>query len=573
VQKTLKLSEYERQMLDGEFGSVKQKALEHIAEYAKILNASELCVVTKAQLFVGAYPYMDSFPSKDVDEVLSEMYLNTDEKNRINCLSCYSQTDAAPFDLQYWQELGISHSQKQKHDQIMQRFKESGITIVSTCASFLSGFIPLMGEHYVSTESHALLLMNSIWGACANADSIETSICSAICGRTPKWGMHVKENRKGTHVFELCCDPYSIMDWDLLGFAIGKRLPANAIPIITGNFVKPEIDHLKSFFASMATSGGVELCLIVGVSPEAMTLEQAIGPKTKKTPILITRDDLEKERLLLSSPGQEKIDYISLGCPHYSLAQIQQVAQFLRGKKIYAETTLHIWTAPSIKYSAEQSNLVQVIEQAGGLVLTGSCPLMIEQWKDKSVIALDSCKQTQYVKSEVQAKFYYGSMENCLRSALTGKWEGKESHSSAKSESLIRGRGVVDGIAEGPALITPESIQGWSGLDPETGVITEKGHPFEGKSIKGTVLILNGGKGSTGWATHFHELRVAGISPIAFIFPEIDSRTAAAAALMKIPVVTDIDKDIFTLVRTDDILRVNGTEGTIQIVKPNHSTT
>ncbi|MBN2126636.1 MAG: DUF521 domain-containing protein [Deltaproteobacteria bacterium] len=554
-------------MLNGEFGPAKKRALEHIVSYATALNAPELCEITKAQLFVGAYPYLDVFPSEDVDEILSEMILNTHEKCRINGLGCFAQTDAGPFDLENWRELGIPESRKKKHDRIMERFTESGITIVNTCASYMSGFVPLMGEHYVSTESHALLLMNSLWGACANADSIETSICSAICGRTPRWGMHVRENRKGTHIFEIRCAPESVMDWDLLGYVIGKQLPANAVPVITGHYERPEMDHLKSFFASMATTGGPELCLIVGISPEAMTLDQAVNARTQKDLIAVTREDIDHAHRQISSAAGDTLDHISLGCPHYSLAQIQQAARFLGGKKVHPETTLHIWTAPSIKFLAEQSGLVRMIEDSGAYVLTGSCPLMIDQWAGRTTIAFDSAKQIQYVRSNLPATCYYGSMTECLQSALTGRWEAGPLLPDDAKGIVIAGRGAVPGVAEGPALITPVSIQGWSGLDPETGVITEKGHPFEGKSIHGKVLVLNGGKGSTGWATHFHELRVAGISPLAFVFPNIDSRTAAAAALLRVPVVTDIDRDIFALVKTDDIVCVDGTQGTIRIKK------
>ena len=58
---------------------------------------------------------------------------------------------------------------------------------------------------------------------------------------------------------------------------------------------------------------------------------------------------------------------------------------------------------------------------------------------------------------------------------------------------VIKGRGVWGGVAEGPAMVSRDTIQGWSGLDDETGVVIEKGHPFEGMSIKGAVLVLSGG--------------------------------------------------------------------------------
>lgn len=65
----LKLTEYEKKMLNGEMGPFKQKALEKIIEYANVLNAEELCEVTKATVYYGAHPYLDVIDSKDYNEI------------------------------------------------------------------------------------------------------------------------------------------------------------------------------------------------------------------------------------------------------------------------------------------------------------------------------------------------------------------------------------------------------------------------------------------------------------------------------------------------------------------------
>lgn len=60
---------------------------------------------------------------------------------------------------------------------------------------------------------------------------------------------------------------------------------------------------------------------------------------------------------------------------------------------------------------------------------------------------------------------------------------------------IMRGRSAIGGVAEGIAMVSRETIQGWSGVDDKTGIVIEKGHPFEGMSIKGAVLVLSGGRG------------------------------------------------------------------------------
>jgi len=132
---------------------------------------------------------------------------------------------------------------------------------------------------------------------------------------------------------------------------------------------------------------------------------------------------------------------------------------------------------------------------------------------------------------------------------------------------IIRGRGVIGGAAEGPALVSRETIQGWSGIDEESGVIIEEGHPFAGHSIAGKVLVLSGGKGSNGWSCHFHEARLKGVAPAAFVFPKIDSRTGVAAVVTEVPCVTDIDVDVFELIKTGDYLRVDGDDGVVEVLR------
>ena len=134
------------------------------------------------------------------------------------------------------------------------------------------------------------------------------------------------------------------------------------------------------------------------------------------------------------------------------------------------------------------------------------------------------------------------------------------------SGGVIRGRGALGGVAEGPAMISRQTITGWGGIDIHTGVVVEPGHPLEGRSIKDSVLILDGSKGSNGWSVFFHAAQVSGCGPAALIFPRLDSRTAVTAAVLNVPTVTDLMDDIFDLVRPGDLLRVDGGGGTIEIV-------
>jgi predicted aconitase with swiveling domain len=124
----------------------------------------------------------------------------------------------------------------------------------------------------------------------------------------------------------------------------------------------------------------------------------------------------------------------------------------------------------------------------------------------------------------------------------------------------------MGGVAEGPALISRKTITGWGGIDIHTGKVVEPGHPLEGMSIKDGILILDGSKGSNGWSIFFHSAQVAGFGPAGLVFPRLDSRTAVTAAVLKVPLVTDLKEDIFSLIQVGDRVRVDGNRGIVEIL-------
>ncbi|MEG1683272.1 MAG: DUF126 domain-containing protein [Oscillospiraceae bacterium] len=137
-------------------------------------------------------------------------------------------------------------------------------------------------------------------------------------------------------------------------------------------------------------------------------------------------------------------------------------------------------------------------------------------------------------------------------------------------EFVLQGRGVFAGTAEAEALVCPESIQGWAGIDDQTGKIIERGHSQEGKSITGKILVLPCSKGSNGWSCHFHSAAVKGEIPAGWIFTKLDSRAGVATAVLKIPTASDFgDVDPCAVIQTGDLLRMDGTTGTVYVSRKN----
>jgi predicted aconitase with swiveling domain len=138
---------------------------------------------------------------------------------------------------------------------------------------------------------------------------------------------------------------------------------------------------------------------------------------------------------------------------------------------------------------------------------------------------------------------------------------------------VLRGRSVVPGWAEGEALVTRDAVPGWGGVNPVQGIITETRHELRGQSFKDKVLVCRGAKGSSGWSAMYHIARLAGTAPKALIFNEMTTKVALGAVVMRIPSVTDLDRDPLEIIETGDWVIVDGDKGTVEVQKDRTSAT
>jgi len=132
---------------------------------------------------------------------------------------------------------------------------------------------------------------------------------------------------------------------------------------------------------------------------------------------------------------------------------------------------------------------------------------------------------------------------------------------------VLRGRRVVGGRAEGEALVTHETVPGWGGVNPVQGVITETRHELRGVPFKDKVLVFRGAKGSSGWSAMYHITRLAGTAPKALVFNEMTTKVALGAVVMRIPSVTDFDRDPLEVIETGDWVVVDGDRGCVEVRK------
>jgi len=130
---------------------------------------------------------------------------------------------------------------------------------------------------------------------------------------------------------------------------------------------------------------------------------------------------------------------------------------------------------------------------------------------------------------------------------------------------VLKGRGLVEGKVRGPALVTSQPISFYGGIDPSSGVITERGHELEGKVVSSKILVFPYGKGSTVGSYIIYHMAKIGTAPLAIINVESEPIIVTGCVLANIPLVDKLNKNPIKTIKSGDIVEVDGTNGTVSI--------
>jgi predicted aconitase len=427
----MQLTADEKAMLDGAAGPGKQKAMELLVRYAEALGAERFVHTTNIAGVPGSsslflHNYYKEHNGGNYEAIYSLFDLDSNEivdvpKAGAGC--CHLQGGMDP---ELWAEQGMSQEaiahQREDEAQVAKR----GIQILKTCTPYLAGNVPVKGEHCAWMESSAVVFCNSVIGARTNTEGRESTSAAMLTGKIPDWGFHRDEFRYGSHLVEVEVPVETVMDWGMLGYFVGEAVEEN-IPVITGAVSQPTLLRHKHFGAAAASSGGVEMYHMVGITPEAATGEMAFGPK--KPLETIQYGPAERRRIYdqLNATGRDtQVDYVMLGCPHASIEQICEAANLLEGKKLHSGSSLWMFTSRSVKTVADLNGYTKTIRDAGGYVMTDTCSAIGRMLpKGTKVVALDSAKQVHYLPAIMGIQAWFGTTEDCIRAALTGRWTGE----------------------------------------------------------------------------------------------------------------------------------------------------
>jgi predicted aconitase len=435
---SLTLTDAEKAMLDGKAGKARQKAMELLVRYAEALGAERFVDTTNVAGVPGsANPFLQQYylsgeesGQSEHDVIFSRFDLDSDELVDVPqaaVRTCCLQGGADP---EHWEALGTPPRVFRLHQEREAFAANHGVTILKTCTPYLAGNVPVKGEHCAWMESSAVVYGNSVLGARTNTEGRESTSAAMLTGKIPDWGLHQAANRCGTHQVIVELSVESVMDWGMLGYFVGDVVQER-IPVIVGarggRLGPVDLIRHKHFGAAAASSGGVEMYHMVGVTPEADTLAAAFG--TTRPFETFSYGLAERRRIYeqLNATGRDpKVDYVMLGCPHYSLDQIEETSRLLDGRRISADCRLWIFTSRGVRAEADAYGYSKVIADAGGLLMTDTCSAFAQAVPPGTrVVALDSAKQAHYLPAIVPVEVWFGSTRDCIDAAVTGRWRGR----------------------------------------------------------------------------------------------------------------------------------------------------
>jgi len=390
----LHLTKEEEAMLAGEKGCATQKAMQILVALGKIYDAERLVKVSSVQVSGVSYKNLGDAGL----EFLSE--LATDGRARVK-----TTLNPAGMSLTDWKSQGIDRGFAEKQLQVIDAYGKLGVEITCTCTPYLAGNEPSFGQHIAWGESSAVAYANSVIGARTNREGGPSALAASLTGRTPLYGLHIRENRVPTIAVDVEAQLRLPEDFSAMGYFVGREV-RDGIPYLRG-VRRASLEDLKTLSAALASSGGVAMFHVEGLTPEF-----GLGAKSLET-LTFTRKELAETGSLLNDEGAP--DFVSVGCPHCSLIELATLAKLLSGRKVRRE----FWVCCSreVKRQGDAAGFSRSIEASGAKFALDTCMVVapVEELGYK-VVATNSAKACHYLRN-AGLKVRFMPLEECVEEA------------------------------------------------------------------------------------------------------------------------------------------------------------
>jgi len=409
----LNLSLYDRSLLDGEHGPAAQLAMRIVTRMAQVYGAEELLDISGAHIDSTVYI---GEAGLEFAERLAGLGAGVVVPTTLN---------VSGLDEHGWQSWAVPADWAHKARRQMQAYQSMGCIPTWTCAPYQTEWKPSFGQQIAWGESNAIVFANSVIGARTERYPDLLDICCAITGRVPAVGLHLTGNRCGQLLFRVGYIPLEFQEEDIfypvMGHLLGK-IAQDGIPVIDGLLAQPNEDQLKALGAAAASSGAVALFHIVGVTPEAPDLKAAFHGREPQRTIDVHLPMLKAAYRELTSTDSDELHMVVLGSPHFSLAEFRQLAPLLTGKHVHPDVQFLVTSSRAMALLAKQASYLQALQDFGGKVTVDTC-ILTSPMLPASVRRLmtNSAKYAYYAPGMLNTRLAFGSLEDCVRSAIAGR--------------------------------------------------------------------------------------------------------------------------------------------------------
>lgn len=429
------LTDEEKRILDGEDGAVPQKCMEYLVEMCQIAGADRLIDLdgTGDMHTPGLALSMHNVISLD------ELRDFADRGGRFKIPTFANKSPFLEQPPMYgWEHCNICNQHEPDawqndpayHERAMHReeyevLAKMGLITTHSCANYLTmTYLPAVGTHSSWFESSQMPYCNATLGSRTNLDG---TLATCLLGKAPYYGMHLDENRKATVLVETDRFIHTDMEFDVYGFAAGEACDVE-VPVIM-NTARPTTTQYEKFNSAISSGGAVRMYHMPGITPEAPTVEFATGGREFERRVFLDDAALRATYETLNYRAGDEVDMVYLGCPHLNIVDLMLLARKLEGRK--CKVPLWIMTTPWLYPVAEDLGYKKAIEDSGAFLMAGAClAAMGAVPEGVRTIAVDTAKQAYYITGCYPDEgnrlgVCYGSQDDCIDAALTGKWRGE----------------------------------------------------------------------------------------------------------------------------------------------------
>ena len=358
----MRLTADEQAMLIGERGDAARDALAYQIRVGEFFGAEHFVPITNAHMM------------GDI-EVMREggfQYLAAIAAQRARCAVPIT-TNARCVDFAFADRLGQDRVEVEKERRIIERLRAMNVLTTDTCINYQTLYQPHLGEHVAWGDTGTVIYANSVFGARTNFESGPAALAAALTGRTPAYGFHLDRHRKGTFVVRLDARLDDLADWGAVGKLVGESHQSYyAVPVFTCVTRAPLADELKHLGAALASYGSMGMFHMVGVTPEAPSVEVALGGNASTDEMRIR--DAEIDRVYAGYDLKDRsCNLVVFSGPQQSLFEMKSLADRFAGRKAHPGTQVFVTTSNGVKSAARQLGYLQTLEVAGVTVLEGVC--------------------------------------------------------------------------------------------------------------------------------------------------------------------------------------------------------